>query len=304
MTGKRNRAANLLYCLGIWLRLRRYPGLFSLRDAALGLRAVLLPGRIIYRAKGRALAREARIEKLPDAVAKVTVLGQDLIFYWLGGVDNNLHDSIDQEFNPLFPHHYTTPPIQLSASSLVLDVGICEGLFAFRILRARQAARVIGFEPSTATVAYTRRAAEENGVADRLTVESLAVGKSSGRVLFCEQEGRPDSHSIQAEPGGTGGPSVECVSLDDYCSARRLKLTSRDLIKIDAEGSDFDVLQGAERLIREGSPQIAVTTYHREQHALEIAAWLKQIQPRYRMRLKGFSAWTPKPLPVLLQAAL
>jgi hypothetical protein len=30
---------------------------------------------------------------------------------------------------------------------------------------------------------------------------------------------------------------------------------------------------------------------------------LRQLEPRYRLRLKGFSFWTERPRPVLLQAA-
>jgi hypothetical protein len=32
-------------------------------------------------------------------------------------------------------------------------------------------------------------------------------------------------------------------------------------------------------------------------------AWLREIRPDYSLRLKGFSFWTAKPRPVLLQAS-
>jgi FkbM family methyltransferase len=241
---------------------------------------------------------------LEPGAAKISVVEHGLVFYWLGQVDNNLHYIIDQEFNPAFPHCYTTPPVKLTPQSVVLDVGACEGLFSFRVLKAGLAARVIAFEPSADNVRYTSLAAKENGVADRLTIEPVAVGKASGRVSLVGTNNQPDGYSIQAAAGTESGTSVVCVSLDEYCASHQLRLTSRDLIKIDAEGSDFDVLLGAERVIREGSPQIAVTTYHKESHASEIVDWLKRVQPAYRLRLKGFSSWTPLPTPVLLQAAL
>jgi FkbM family methyltransferase len=301
MQSKRNLIANFLQCWSTWRALRRYPGLFSARDALQNWQAVLLPGRVAHQAAGRALAREARVESLPDGVSKVTLVGRDLIFYWLGRVDNNLHYVIDQEFNPGFPHNYTTPPVQLTPASLVLDVGACEGLFAFRVLKEKRAARVICFEPSAANVRYARLAAEANGLGNRITFEPVAVSKTSGRVRFLEEPAKPDSHSIQAGDGP--GTSVECVSLDDYCAAHQLTLGRRDLIKVDAEGADLDVLLGAERSIRQGAPQLAVTTYHKEQHAAEMVEWLRRVQPAYRLRLKGFASWTPKPTPVLLQAA-
>ena len=79
---------------------------------------------------------------------------------------------------------------------------------------------------------------------------------------------------------------------------------SKDLIKIDAEGADFDVLKGAVNVLMAGKPQIAVTTYHKDDHAEEIFRWLKELNVGYRFRLKGFSFWTERPRPVLLLASV
>jgi hypothetical protein len=48
---------------------------------------------------------------------------------------------------------------------------------------------------------------------------------------------------------------------------------------------------------------VAVTTYHADAHARDMVEWLRALQPRYRLRLKGFSFWTPRPRPVLLLAS-
>jgi FkbM family methyltransferase len=304
MHKKKNPVLVFSQCFRIWWSLRRYPGLFTLSDAALNWKVVLLPGRFSYRAAGKALANETRIENLSDGVHKVTVVEHGIVFYWLGKVNNNLHFTIAQEFDPLFPHYYTTPPVRLTQNSLILDVGACEGLFAYRILKQGQARKVICFEPSERTAAYTRLGAEVNGLSDQIYVETLAVGRASGRIRFLEGDA-PDANRVElnlADP--TPGPMVRVVSLDDYCSDQGITLSSRDLIKIDAEGADVDVLKGAERLIRSSSPQIAVTTYHNETHASEIVEWLRCVQPAYSFRLKGFSLWGGSPRPVLLQAAV
>ncbi|MEO5804139.1 MAG: FkbM family methyltransferase [Verrucomicrobiota bacterium] len=303
MDKKRNLIRNFYQCLTTWSSLRRYPGLFSLPDAALNWKEVLLPRRFSYRAAGRDLARTTRIEKVSDGVSKVTVLENGLVFYWLGEVSNNLYFSIAQEFDPLYPHYYTTPPVRMTPESLVLDVGSCEGLFAYRILKQGQARKVICFEPSERTANYTRLGAETNGLSDKIVVETLAVGRISGPVNFLEGDS-PEANRIDLNSSATGGRTIMAVSLDDYCAEKKINLTERDLIKIDAEGADVDILKGAERLIRGGSPQIAITTYHDERHVFEMVDWLKQVQPAYRLRLKGFFFWGGSPRPVLLQAAL
>jgi len=270
----------------------------------------LLPSRISYRAFGEALAREAVIEPVEPGVHRVTVLGHNIVFFWLGKVDNTLHYSIAQEFDPACPHFYTTPPIQMTPQSVVLDVGACEGLFACRVLRQGLAAKVICFEPSAKTAAYLRRGAELNGVGDRIAVEVMAASRQSGTVFF-EEGDCPEANRIVPQSSVPGAKPVPAVALDDYCAARQIRLTARDLIKIDAEGADLDVLRGAERLIRNGAPQIAVTTYHREEHAREILTYLESVKPAYRFRVKGLTLFGPKrffggarPRPVLLQAAL
>ena len=283
---------------------------FALRDAWMNWREWLLPGRVSYRAAGEALAREAVIEPAGPGVHRVTVRGPGLVFFWQGSVDNNLYNSIAQEFDPHCPHYYTTPPVRLTPQSLVVDVGACEGLFAFRVLRQGLAARVICFEPSARTADYLRRGAEVNGVGDRITTEVMAVSRQSGEVCFLEG-GSPEANRIVPAADAPGATRIRAVALDDYCSERQLKLAARDLIKIDAEGADLDVLRGAETLIQRCAPQIAVTTYHKEDHAREILAYLKSLQPGYRFRVKGFSIFGgarlfggAKPRPLLLQAAL
>jgi FkbM family methyltransferase len=309
LAGKKNPAAVLVQALAYWWSLRQ-SGAFTLGDAWINWHEWLLPSRFAWRAAGQALAREARIEPVETGVHRVTLLNESLVFFWLGKVDNNVYCSIAQEFDPACPHFYTTPPIQLTSESLVLDVGACEGLFACRVLRQGLAAKVICFEPSERTATYLRRGAELNGVSDHIVTEIMAVSRQSGSVCF-EEGDCPAANRIVTRSTTPGTKRIPAVTIDDYCALRRLRLGLHDLIKIDAEGADLDVLRGAEKLIRTVGPQIAVTTYHTENHAREILAYLKSVQPAYHFRLKGFTLFGPvgffggaKPRPVLLQAAL
>jgi FkbM family methyltransferase len=296
----KNPLRNLLVMCRTWRKLRRHRGAFTLADAALQWPRVLLPDRWHFRAAGEALRRQAHIEPVGNDVFRIELKGRGLCFFWRGQPTDHLWYVIEQEFDPRNAHCYTTPPIALAAESLVLDVGACEGLFACRVAQAGLARRVICFEPDPQMAALIRRGADENGVGPKITVEALAVCDRSGRVGY---QAGADALSGKVQWNGPAQTTVEAVSLDDYCRARGLNLTPRDLIKVDAEGMDADVLRGAERLIRAGCPQLAVTTYHCEQHCFEIPAWLKQVQPNYRFRLKGFAYWTARPRPILLQAA-
>lgn len=133
--------------------------------------------------------------------------------------------------------------------------------------------------------------------------EELAVCNHPGEVGFRTDLGSDSSRVIPNPPAAFKGVRIRSVRIDDWLAARGQRLLRKDLLKIDAEGADLDVLQGAERTLREDAPQVAVTTYHEDDHAHRIHAWLQSVQPTYRFRLKGFSFWTPRPRPVLLQAS-
>jgi FkbM family methyltransferase len=148
-----------------------------------------------------------------------------------------------------------------------------------------------------------RNAAAANGITLGLHHEPFAVSNHNGPVGFRTDLGADSSQVILNPPADFQGVVVQSIRLDDYLAQTGRKLCKKDLLKIDAEGADFDVLRGAEKTIRESAPQIAVTTYHLDEHAADILDWLQKVQPRYRYRLKGFSYWTTTPRPVLLQAS-
>lgn len=274
---------------------------------------VLLPPRFAYHKAGRELRRLAKITSLDEKTSRVEVLQHGISFYWHGAADNNLFFLIEQEFNPNNPHCYTTDPISLTATSLVIDVGACEGLFAYRLLKQNVCRKVICFEPGEVMATLLWRGAVENGVADRLKVEPAAVAQTSGPVKLTN-EGRPDACRIESygdsekpSDAETGKDELKsdayAVCLDDYLSNHKIQLQPNDLIKVDAEGADWEVIQGASQTIARDRPQIAVTTYHADEHAESIAGLLKNLNPDYQFRLKGFSHWTSRPRPVLLQAS-
>jgi FkbM family methyltransferase len=287
-----------------WRALRSYPGVFTLQDALSRCRWLLQPDRFTEREMCKFIQDQLRIKTLPEGVHEVEIRDNGLFFYWLGDTTGGLASGVLQEIDPTHPHYYTSPPVQLTPSSVVLDVGACDGLFAFRVARQREAARVICFEPGARTARFLEQAAHKNGVADRIQIEVLAVGSDSRDVFFTDLTSPEGNHVV--EHAGAGLTKVRQVSIDDYCREHGIRLSCRDLVKVDAEGADVDVIRGAEENIRAGAPQIAVTTYHDPAHAAMLIEFLHSVQPRYQLRLKGLTLHNTKslPRPVLLQAAV
>ena len=297
----KNPLKQSIQCWRWWYQLKSQ-GFFSLSEACLQLDRVILPARFAYRKAGQRLREEAQLTPMKDGITKVALPQPQLTFYWQGPIDNNLYFLIEQEFNAHNPHCYTTPRIQITPESRVFDIGACEGLFAFRLLKQDHCQAVTCFEPLKNMAQLIERGAHDNGIASRLTVEPMAVSDLSGPVRLVASD-NPDACRVEPCANTSAQADAMAIRLDDYLAEKQITLAPEDLIKIDAEGTDLAVINGAADCIARSRPQIAVTTYHVDEHVTEISQRLTALNPSYRLRLKGFSHWTSKPRPVLLQAS-
>jgi FkbM family methyltransferase len=133
------------------------------------------------------------------------------------------------------------------APEVVLDVGANLGQSAEQFLRWFPTARVICFEPVTTTFKELER---RLGSHPRVRLARLALGAAPGSGTF-RLEGPPGMHTLASRPG-PGEPEalhepVEIDTVDRFC--QREGLARIGLLKIDTEGHDLAVLEGAADLL-------------------------------------------------------
>lgn len=75
--------------------------------------------------------------------------------------------------------------------------------------------------------------------------------------------------------------TAHVVKLDDIFKNRQVTF-----IKMDIEGAEIPALSGAEELIRRQQPKLAICVYHKTSDFWEIPLLLKEIVPRYTLRLR------------------
>lgn len=142
-------------------------------------------------------------------------------------------------------------------SPIVLDVGANVGDFCVMVLRNHPGASVHAFEPHPSTAARLRQRAMELGNEHLRIVES-AVGNRDGRIsLFDRALEDGSSHaSIHREviehlhSSTATSWEVDILTLDSYIATAGLEKI--DLLKIDVEGHELAVLEGARRAIGQG----------------------------------------------------
>ena len=129
-----------------------------------------------------------------------------------------------------------------------LDVGANIGYYSLYIVPKVPA--VYSFEPDP----RARKSLEANVSANpKITVVPAAVGASRGEALFVLAEGSETSHLTGVSGQGENRINVEVTTIDAFVAEQKLAVES---IKIDAEGFDLEVLEGAQNVMVDQQPLV------------------------------------------------
>jgi FkbM family methyltransferase len=139
----------------------------------------------------------------------------------------------------------------VESDSTVLDIGANQGLYARTMLS--RGARVYAFEPNPEMAQTLSR----NLRNPRLEVVQKAIADRIGTVDF-HIDLRPgvgavasSVHRLDDLEGVTKQITVECTTVDAFCSERRIR---PQFIKVDVEGGEREVFAGARETIARNAP--------------------------------------------------
>jgi FkbM family methyltransferase len=137
----------------------------------------------------------------------------------------------------------------------VIDVGANIGLYSLLAASAvGPAGAVYAFEPIADNIELARQNIDLNDAGNVVRLITKAVGDRSGTLTMYRSPDRPGTHSAGYR---TDLPEqVEMVSLDDWIDATGL--TSTDVVKIDVEGYDGFVLEGALATLHRYRPTLLI----------------------------------------------
>jgi FkbM family methyltransferase len=137
--------------------------------------------------------------------------------------------------------------------SLFFDVGANVGQTSLRIHREFPAARVIAFEPTPAVFVELKRNVARFPA---IKAHNLAIGAEAGVadlfVYAYSQTNSLVSNALHAVRFNPSSEKIQCpvTTLDEFCAAHGIAHVA--VLKIDTEGYDLPILQGARGLISAG----------------------------------------------------
>jgi FkbM family methyltransferase len=148
--------------------------------------------------------------------------------------------------------------IQLARpATTVFDVGANLGLMAIPVLRACGSCRVVSFEPSPNSLSFLRQTISGSEFGDRWTLIEKAMSNQTGEVDFTV--GRPEDALFEGFKSGDRIAdactiAVKVSTLDAEWQA--LGRPPVSAVKIDVEGAEQQVLDGAHALLADQRPAV------------------------------------------------
>jgi len=144
------------------------------------------------------------------------------------------------------------------AGDLVLDIGANVGVFAIYLAHQNPECQIIAIEPFPENFEYLRRNLEVNRIRNvEARQTALAAGTCTGYMV--EVGTRSLDHVLRADPAGGVCYQVDTCSLGDLLDLSGTSHVS--LLKMDIEGSEYDVFAQADPAILSRFERIAVE-YH------------------------------------------
>lgn len=178
---------------------------------------------------------------------------------------------------------------QVSEGATVIDIGANVGLFSVPLAKAvGENGQVFAFEPVTSNVERLKRNLSQNHL-DNVTVFAIALGREDGFIdLHLADD--PAFPSTDAVSGNRATGERLSVSL------RRLDTVWHDagsppiqVIKLDVEGAEVDVLEGARSLLETCEPLLMIEANTKNDLA-ELEGRLSPLGYNYSQPA-GFAAW-------------
>ena len=151
------------------------------------------------------------------------------------------------------------PPMREPAR--VIDCGAFDGDTVRALARsAISTEAVAAFEPDPANYALLRKSLVSSfSSTGDFTAQPYAVWHDTQMLRF--HSGRGESSAIAVD----GGTTIQGVALDQVLASFR-----PSFIKMDIEGAEVSALLGAEQLIRQNTPDLAICVYHCPEHLWQI----------------------------------
>lgn len=253
----------------------------------------------LYGLRKLSLRASLHVDESKGGGVKIVTIKDRSICWPLNAPVNRL---VDMYFEVFYNnnHRFDTCGTPVLPDDVVIDAGCCEGYFA-KLALENGASKVYCFEPGEIMVNCLKQTFAQDILAERIEIVQMLLGANECCFSFLEDPQDPTIGRILIDNINKNNSSsypVNMTSLDSFCAFN--SLNNVDYIKIDVEGSEPDVIEGARGVIKSSAPRIAVAVYHAPHHANYIQELIYSINKEYKFEIKGLVDFDGVVRPVML----
>jgi FkbM family methyltransferase len=153
---------------------------------------------------------------------------------------------------------------EIEGEKVMLDIGANIGMISLAVKSNVEGLTIHAFEPGPHQFKYLKENVKENNLESQISLWPLAIAETTGKRTFaihCEEDASGDGFVDTERAGGTSTITVDTIMLDDWWVKQRSPRIH--LIKIDVEGAELLVLEGANKLIMSQKPVILFELYNK-----------------------------------------
>lgn len=150
----------------------------------------------------------------------------------------------------------------IQPGNIIIDIGAHLGLMsAICAQLTGNKGSIYAFEPTPLTFEILKKVIRMNGAQNIIQPVNKAVSNFTGELDFFvdDNDGSNANSLVSRNDKNRNARKTKVVTLDDFIREKELK--KLDLVKIDAEGSELDVLRGAVNSIRSFRPKIILAMH-------------------------------------------
>lgn len=175
--------------------------------------------------------------------------------WWLATSRGKVLRILNGTYEPAQTRLFTTT---VRPGDTVLDIGAHAGYYALLAsVLTGEHGTVWAFEPDARNFAFLEKHARINHRSN-IRPQPLAVSDTNGMARFGVGTGSGTGHLTD-----TGTLEVQTVRLDDFCQSRSIRPA---VVKIDVEGAEGAVLDGARELLSAARPVLFLSTHGPDVH--------------------------------------
>ena len=170
---------------------------------------------------------------------------------------------------------------EVSGDSVVFDIGAWKGDTAyFFSKKCNDNAKIYAFEPD-ANAFETLKVMKEKYKLNNILLENVLFSNKNETIDFVSMT--PNTPAVK----------MNAVTVDEFVESNNIEKI--DYLKMDVEGAEKHILEGAINTIKKFRPSLAIAVYHGGELFMEdfykVPVFIKKITENYKYYIRTFSPW-------------